>query len=169
MFLQNYSPEYLKSVFNGTRILRKPITGIISGYHDLPYIVVGPDEKSDQRSIEIKGQINVSPKIILSPHPTETSYGDVFEQDQEEFMEKQICGRIFTFICARKYNDNLKNHKFQVNQRDIKPMDLLDRVMEELERAEIINTGVIFAPVAKLYPISIDRFINDILDKEFGV
>ena len=37
----NYSEnEILQEVFSKTSILRKPITGIISGYHQLPYILI---------------------------------------------------------------------------------------------------------------------------------
>jgi len=35
-------PEFLRTVFSETEIIRKPMTGIISGYHVLPYILVAP-------------------------------------------------------------------------------------------------------------------------------
>jgi hypothetical protein len=34
-------------------------------------------------------------------------------------------------------------------------------------RGEILDTGVIFTPDVKFYPISIERFISEILDREF--
>ena len=37
----------------------------------------------------------------------------------------------------------------------------------ELLRREIINTGVIRSPDVRYYPVSIDRFIREILDQEF--
>ena len=38
---------------------------------------------------------------------------------------------------------------------------------DELLRREIINTGVIRSPDVRYYPVSIDRFIREILDQEF--
>jgi hypothetical protein len=40
-------------------------------------------------------------------------------------------------------------------------------VLDELVRREIINTGVIRSPDVRYYPVSIDRFIREILDQEF--
>jgi hypothetical protein len=34
-------------------------------------------------------------------------------------------------------------------------------------REEILNTGLIFSPDVKFYPVSIERFITEILDREF--
>ena len=45
MFGERHDPEFLKHLFERTEILRKPITGIIAGYHVLPYILVGPQEE----------------------------------------------------------------------------------------------------------------------------
>ncbi len=50
-------PEYLKRVFEETQILRRPISGIVTGYHVLPYVLVGPDETRGQRAVEIRGTI----------------------------------------------------------------------------------------------------------------
>ena len=48
-------PEFLRHVFEQTQILRKPITGIITGYHVLPYILVGPQDDQPHRSVEVRG------------------------------------------------------------------------------------------------------------------
>ena len=37
--------EFLRHVFDETRVVRKPLTGIIAGYHVLPYILVGPEHE----------------------------------------------------------------------------------------------------------------------------
>src|SRR6266403_2104074 len=99
MFGERHDPEFLKHLFERTEILRKPITGIIAGYHVLPYILVGPQEEQPHRSVEIRGQI--------------------------------------------------------------------ERAMDELAMREVINTGVIMAPNVRFYPVSLDRFITEILDQEF--
>ena len=41
--------------------------------------------------------------------------------------------------------------------------------MDELARREIIDTGIILAPDAKFYPVSLERYIYEILDQEFNV
>jgi hypothetical protein len=43
----------------------------------------------------------------------------------------------------------------------------IERVLEELSQREVINTGVIQTPDVRFYPVSIDRFIREILDQEF--
>ena len=43
----------------------------------------------------------------------------------------------------------------------------MERVLEELSRREIIDTGVIVSPDPRFYPVSLDRFIREILDQEF--
>ena len=40
-------------------------------------------------------------------------------------------------------------------------------MLEELAQREVINTGVIVSPDVRFYPVSIDRFIREILDQEF--
>src|SRR5262249_59358565 len=64
---QPVDPEFLKHIFDDTQVLRKPITGIIAGYHVLPYILVGPQEDRPARAVEIRGKIKVSPRLVLAP------------------------------------------------------------------------------------------------------
>jgi hypothetical protein len=40
-----------REVFYNTRILRKPISGIISGYHQLSYILISPDDENPSRTV----------------------------------------------------------------------------------------------------------------------
>ena len=42
-----------------------------------------------------------------------------------------------------------------------------ERALDELSQREVINTGVILAPNVRFYPVSLDRFITEILDQEF--
>ena len=57
MFGEQHDPEFLKHLFETTEILRKPVSGIIAGYHVLPYILVGPQEARPAASVEIRGKI----------------------------------------------------------------------------------------------------------------
>ena len=42
-FMPEWSDQrFLQTVFDETRVLRKPLRGIITGYHVLPYVLVGP-------------------------------------------------------------------------------------------------------------------------------
>ena len=59
-------PEFLKSVFDATRVVRKPLRGIITGYHVLPYILVGPEHDHPARSVEVRGRIKVSPRLVIA-------------------------------------------------------------------------------------------------------
>ena len=45
--------------------------------------------------------------------------------------------------------------------------ELLEKVLNEMSRAEIINMGVIWCPSPRFYPISLERFIASVLDREF--
>ena len=67
MFGEKHDPEFLKHLFESTEILRKPVAGIIAGYHVLPYILVGPQEEKPAASVEIRGKIKVSPRLVLAP------------------------------------------------------------------------------------------------------
>ena len=40
-------------------------------------------------------------------------------------------------------------------------------MLDELAQREVINTGVIVSPDVRFYPVSVDRFIREILDQEF--
>ena len=43
----------------------------------------------------------------------------------------------------------------------------IERALDELAQREVINTGLILAPNVRFYPVSLDRFITEILDQEF--
>jgi hypothetical protein len=43
----------------------------------------------------------------------------------------------------------------------------IERALDELAQREVINTGVILSPNVRFYPVSLDRFITEILDQEF--
>ena len=92
MFGERHDPEFLKHLFETTEILRKPISGIISGYHVLPYILVGPQEEQPHRSVEIRGKIKVSPRLVLAPGRAGQTYGDLFKE--HEVMDETLVARV---------------------------------------------------------------------------
>jgi hypothetical protein len=155
-------PEFLRHIFDETRIVRKPLTGIITGYHVLPYILVGSEEDHPGRSVEVRGRIKVSPRLVIGPGQGPT-YGELF--GERELMDHRIVARIFSFRYASRLA--LESEDLRITRQDREAGSHLERVLEELSQREIINTGVIASPDVRFYPVSLDRFIREILDQEF--
>jgi hypothetical protein len=158
--------EYFKEIFHKTAILRKPISGIVSGYHELPYIFVSPNDDNDSQSIEISGKINVSPKFVISPSMLSETFGDVFDP---ETFDKDLQGRVFSFAYGNRKNVKVQNEYFHVKNIEQKPEEYCKIVLDQLLMQENITTGLIVGPRFKYYPVSIDRFINEIMEREFNV
>jgi hypothetical protein len=157
-------PEFLRTVFSETEIVRKPMSGIISGYHVLPYILVAPEHDRPARSVEVRGRIKVSPRMIIAPGGGDgPTYGDLF--GERELMDERLVARVFSFRYASKVL--LESEDLAIRRHEHDPARHLDRVLDELARREVIDTGVIVSPDARFYPVSLDRFIREILDQEF--
>ncbi len=156
-------PERLRHVFDETRIIRRPLAGIIAGYHVLPYILVGPEEDRPGRAVEVRGRIRVSPRLVITPGRDGPTYGELF--GERELMHRTLVARVFSFRYASRVQ--LESEDLVIRRLDRAPEDQLERVLEELAQREVINTGVIVSPDVRFYPVSIDRFIREILDEEF--
>ena len=165
MFDERHDPEFLKNLFERTEILRKPVTGIIAGYHILPYILVGPQESQPHRSIEIRGKIKVSPRLVLAPGRAGQTYGELFKE--HEVMDQALIARVFSFLYSSRHQVTLESEDLNIQRWDRDPQAQAERAMDELAMREVINTGVIMAPNVRFYPVSLDRFITEILDQEF--
>jgi hypothetical protein len=61
----------------------------------------------------------------------------------------------------------LESEDLTIQRSDRNPQSLVERALDELAQREVINTGVILAPNVRFYPVSLDRFITEILDQEF--
>ena len=155
-------PEFLRHVFERTEVVRKPITGIITGYHVLPYILVGPEGDESARSVEVRGRIKVSPRLIISGENGPT-YGELF--DDRELMDRTLVARVFSFRYASRVS--LESEDLQIRRQERDTHGHVERVLDDLARREVVNTGVIVSPDARFYPVSVDRFIREILDQEF--
>jgi len=158
-------PEYLKHLFDSTEILRKPVSGIIAGYHVLPYILVGPQEDRPASSVEIRGKIKVSPRLVLAPGRAGQTYGDLFKDS--DLMDQALVARVFSFVYSSRHQVTLESEDLTIQRSDRNPQSLVERALDELAQREVINTGVILAPNVRFYPVSLDRFITEILDQEF--
>ncbi|MEK7364830.1 MAG: hypothetical protein AAB016_12750 [candidate division NC10 bacterium] len=165
MFERSPDPELFKAIFEGTRVLRKPLRGIIAGYHVLPYILVGPQEEQQQRSVEIRGKIRVSPRLVLAPGHHGQTYGELFRDP--EVMDQALVARVFSFLYTSRHQVTLEHEDLKITRSDRDPEAEVHRALDELLRREVIDTGVILCPRVRFYPVSIDRFITEILQEEF--
>jgi hypothetical protein len=163
---QNHNQnQIIQEVFAATRILRRPIVGIISGYHQLEYILIAPDDEDSAKSVEIKGKINVSPKFIISPSQLGDTFGDVFDPTT---FDKDIQGRLFSFAYTRKKNLKIVSEYLTIKVVETHAEEYVEKVLDDLMQHENIETGLIYGPRFHYYPVSIDRFVNEIVEREFG-
>ena len=161
--LDRDSPLF-REVFEETEILRKPTAGFVAGYHVLPYILLGRSLGKADNVVEIRGKISVSPKFVISPEHLGPTYGELFGPDG---IDEDIVGRIFAFPYLKKHQVNIQSDDLSVKNLNRRLESVLASVLDELERKEIINTGVVVTPNIRFYPVSIEKLILKILDKEF--
>ena len=153
-----------REIFDETEILKKPITGYVAGYHALPYILLGRSLHEADNVVEIRGKISVSPKFVISPEHLGATYGELFGTEN---IHESIIGRIFAFSYLKKHQVNIVSDELTIKNLKKGLESALASVLDELERKEIINTGVIIAPNIHFYPVSLEKFIVKILDREF--
>jgi hypothetical protein len=82
-------------------------------------------------------------------------------------MDQTLIARVFGFLYTPRHHAALETEEIKITKSDRDPKAQIDRALDELARREIINTGLIFCPNVRFYPVSIDRFITEILDQEF--
>jgi hypothetical protein len=80
-------------------------------------------------------------------------------------MDHRLVARLFSFRYAPRLALESEDLKIRRHERD--PQGQVERVLDELVQREIVNTGVIVSPDVRFYPVSVDRFIREILDQEF--
>jgi hypothetical protein len=174
-------PARLRRVFERTEIRRSPLTGIVRGYHTLPFSLVGPDdgpaESPDEGlpesatgrscgSVLLSGKISVSPRLVIPVSPDEESFGDAFPED-EPFMDPGLVGRVFAFAVGKGRNLRVRNEHLTIEAFADSDAILLERVLDELDRSETINQAVIWCPEPRFYPVSLEKFILSVLEREF--
>lgn len=169
--MHNYDGDYLQNplfrdVFQKTRVVRKPISGIVSSYHELPYILVTPDNEDTSRTMEINGKVSVSPKFVISPQQLGETFGEVFDP---ETFDSQIVGRVFAFAHGRNKNLKVTSDYLRITPVTKAAEEHVNDVQDRLMREENVRTALLFGPAFQHYPISLDRFISEIVDREFNV
>lgn len=155
----------MKRLFRKTVIIQKPRYGIISGYHELPYVCLGANYDSDTGTLRIKGKIHVSPRFVIRPEHLMPRYQDIFGEDN---VDIEIAGRMFGFLGFPQRPVECKSEHLEVTRLEESVDQVLAKTMDELERMEDIATGVILSPNTRYYPVSVERFITSILDEEFN-
>jgi hypothetical protein len=172
------NPGRLRRVFERTEIRRAPLTGIVQGYHTLPFSLVGPEDAAKDAetsqdgetlargSVLLTGKISVSPKLILPVSPEGESFGEVFPEE-EAFMDPGLVARVFAFAVGKGRNLRVRNEHLTVETFADSDAILLERVLDELDRSETINRAVIWCPEPRFYPVSLEKFILSVLEREF--
>jgi hypothetical protein len=130
----------------------------------LPYVLVGPQPDRPARAVEVRGRIRVSPRLVWGIGGDGPTYGEVFRDS--ELMHRALVARVFSFRYSRRLA--MESDDLRIQRHDREPQVQLERVLDELARGEVIDTGVILSPDVRLYPVSLDRFIREILDREFS-
>src|SRR5882762_7064985 len=106
--------EFLQHVFDETNVLRKPLRGIITGYHVLPYILVGAEHDRPGHSVEVRGRIKVSPRLVITPGRDGPTYGELF--GETELMDRTLTMRVFSFRYASRVS--LANEDLRIRRHD---------------------------------------------------
>ena len=156
--------ETLREVFENTRILRRPVNGIVTGFHELPYRIAGPLEGA---SVQISGTILGSQRLVWTMRQGAEHCGKVVEGD-DGFMDQEITGRSFQFAVTRDPSKGIRHERLNIERRNESWESLLEILEDDLAREEDTRTGLISCPSPHHYPVSVDRFIREILPREFG-
>jgi hypothetical protein len=160
------SHDEMRAIYQGTRIIRRPTYGIISGYHELPYVCIGGSFEPRHATTRVRGRIHVSPRFLIRPAHLEPSYAEIFGRDN---VDVELTGRIFGFLGFRGRPVEVKSEHLELQHMDAPVDSVLAETLDELERYEDITTGVIVTPDSRYYPVSLERFIAAILEDEFSV
>ena len=158
------SAQELHAIYQRTVVVRKPTYGIVTGYHELPYVCLGESKESGAKTTRVRGKVHVSPRFIIRPDHLEPSYGEIFG---DENVDESICGRIFGFLGFKDRPVECRSNDLMLEHLPVHMDKLLAETLDGLDRAEDITTGVLITPNARYYPVSVERFISSVLDQEF--
>ena len=158
--------DEMREIYRHTVIIRKPTYGIVSGYHELPYVCLGAGIEKDSQTTRVRGKVQVSPRFVIRPQHLEPSYGEVFG---EENVDSALSGRLFGFMGFRSRPVECKSEGLELQYLDASVDRVLSETLDDLERREDITTGVFVTPDARYFPVSIERFISSIIDEEFSM
>ena len=96
-----------------------------------------------------------------------TRAADIAKCRQESRGCRGRVARVFSFVYSSRHHVTLESEDLRIQRSDRNPETQIERALDELAQREVINTGVILSPDVRFYPVSLDRFITEILDQEF--
>ena len=158
--------DEMRDIFQRTVIVRTPTYGIISGYHELPYVCVGMSCEEGYKTTEVRGKVQVSPRFVIRPPDYEPTYEEIFGKEN---VDGALAGRLFGVLGFRSKPVECKSERLEVKHLSASVDAALAGVIDDLERHEDITTGVIITPDSRYYLVSIERFISSIIESEFSV
>lgn len=158
------SAHEMRELFDQTVVVRQPRFGIVSGYHELPYVCLGQSVEPGHSTMQVKGRVQVSPRFVIRPPHFEPSYEDIFGEDQ---VDSALVGRMFGVLGFQGRPVECKSEYLELKHLDAPVDRVLNETLDLLERNEDITTGVIISPDARYYLVSVERFISSVLDDEF--
>lgn len=158
------SPEEMRAIFERTTVVKKPTYGIVSGYHELPYVCLGRSCETGYETTRVQGKVQVSPRFIIRPQNYLPTYDEVFGEDN---VDVALAGRVFGFLGFRSKPVECRSEHLEVKHVNASIDRALSETLDALERSEDICTGVIITPDSRYFAISIERFISSILEDEF--
>ena len=159
------NPIEMRALFEKTEVIRRPTYGIVSGYHELPYVCLGDAIESGRQTTQVRGTVHVSPRFVLRPPHCEPSYSDIFGEDN---VDGALASRIFGFLGFKGRPVECQSEHLELKHLDASVEAVLAGLLDQLDRMEDITTGVILTPDARYYPVSIERFISTIIEDEFS-
>ena len=154
----------MRELFDQTVVIRQPRFGIVSGYHELPYVCLGQSVESGYSTTQVRGRVQVSPRFLIRPSQFEPNYEDIFGEDH---VDSALVGRMFGVLGFRGRPVECKSEYLELKHLDAPVDRVLSETLDQLERNEDITTGVIISPDARYYLVSVERFISSVLEDEF--
>jgi hypothetical protein len=154
----------MKALYDATVVVRRPTYGIISGYHELPYVCLGPSFEASRQTCIVRGKIQVSPRFVVTPPQFGPSYEEIFG---DEHTDAALVGRLFGFMGFRERPVECKSAYLQLEHVDAPVDRVLSGVLDDIERREDITCGVLVSPNPQYFPVSIERLIGTVLEDEF--
>jgi hypothetical protein len=95
------------------------------------------------------------------------SFGDAFPEE-DPYMDRGLKARVFAFAVGKGRNLRVRNEHLSVETFADSDALLLERVLDEMNRGEVIDRAVIWCPEPRFYPVSLEKFILSVLEREFG-
>ena len=153
-------------MFERTTVVRRPTYGIVSGYHELPYVCLGASCEDGSSTTRVSGKVHVSPQFLIRPSHYASTYDEIFGSEN---VDQALAGRVFGVLGFRSKPVECKSEHLEVKHLNQSIDVTLSEVMDDLERREDITTGVVITPNSRYYLVSVERFISSILEDEFNV